>query len=324
MAVETAIPAGYDSRVFVGVTEAARKQGIDADKLEIEEYVLRTVGNDLYIVGKELHPEQYHGSRPRYSEPWNPLATECVHSGTLLGVYEVLENYLGVRWLWPGDLGTYVPRRSTIVIPEIDKTVKPRLLYRNLGGWDLPQIFLTGSYFGRKVPRNYRVGGLSEELVSKLVFPTEEAGYTYGKAVEVYHRRHRRVTQIEDPRVRPGLACDRGRHRLVGASTAKNIPNGLPCAPTGNADSKCPEPALDSAVRLQSRTASLHCGRGLGRRRRVDIGRSRRRRRKHVSLSAMPGLGRSAATRFPGGFAPPEIHAAGHGRSLRPLLESGL
>ena len=136
----------------MGVSEAARKQGIDADKLAIEEYVLRTVGNDLYIVGKELHPEQYHGSRPRYSEPWNPLAMECVHSGTLLGVYEVLEDYLGVRWLWPGDLGTYVPRRNTIVIPELDTTVKPRLLYRNLGGWDLPQIWLTGSYFGRKVP----------------------------------------------------------------------------------------------------------------------------------------------------------------------------
>ena len=67
------------------MSEAARKQGIDADKLAIEEYVLRTVGNDLYIVGKELRPEQYHGSRPRYSEPWNPLAMECVHSGTLLG-----------------------------------------------------------------------------------------------------------------------------------------------------------------------------------------------------------------------------------------------
>ena len=201
VALETDIPAGYDARVFVGVSDAARKQGIDADKLAIEEYVLRTVGSDLFIVGKELLPEQYQGSRPRYSEPWNPLAMECVHSGTLLGVYEVLEDCLGVRWLWPGDLGTYVPRCNTIAIPETNKIGKPRLLYRNLGSWDLPQIYLTGSYFGRKVPRNYRVGGLSEELVSKLVFPTEEAAYTYGKAVEVYHRRHRRVTQIEEPRV---------------------------------------------------------------------------------------------------------------------------
>src|ERR1700675_2843552 len=40
VAVETNVPEGYDSRFFVGVTDAARKQGIDADKLQIEEYVL--------------------------------------------------------------------------------------------------------------------------------------------------------------------------------------------------------------------------------------------------------------------------------------------
>ncbi len=208
--VETEIPDGYDSHVFVGACEAAQKQGLNADSLAIEEYRLRTVGSDLYVLGKELFPEQYNGSRPRYSEPWNPLAMECVHSGTLLGIYDLLENVLGVRWLWPGDLGTYVPRTQTVVIPAMDTTVKPRLLYRNLGGWDLPQIWLTGSYFGRKVPRNYRVGGLSEEIVNKLVFPTEDAGFAYGRAVEIYHRRHRRVTQIEDPR------CLIGSHVIAG------------------------------------------------------------------------------------------------------------
>ncbi len=51
------------------------------------------------------------------------------------------------------------------------------------------------------MPRNFRVGGLSEELVNKLVFPNADAAFAYGKAVEVYHRRHRRLTQIEEPRV---------------------------------------------------------------------------------------------------------------------------
>ena len=200
VAVETAIPSGCTSRVFVGVTAAAKKQGIDAEKLPIEEYILRTVGPDMYIVGKELRPGEYHGTRPLYSEPWNPLAMECVYSGTLLGVYEILENDLGVQWLWPGELGTYVPRQSTVMLAARDKTVKPRLVYRNLGGWDLPQIYLTGSYFGRRIRPDYRVGGLSKEIVRQLVFPTEEAGYTYGRAVEIFNRRHRRVTQIEAPR----------------------------------------------------------------------------------------------------------------------------
>jgi hypothetical protein len=198
---ETSIPSEYVSRIFVGVTDAAKRQGIDIKNLQIEEYVLRTVGTDLYILGKELWPEDYHGTRPRYSEPWNPLSTECVHSGTLLGIYEILETNLGVRWLWPGELGTYVPTQTTIVLPSIDKTGKPRMFYRNLGGWDLPQIYLTGCFFGKRVRRDYRVGGLSAEVVRNLVFPTEEAGFTYGRAVEIFNRRHRRITQIEAPRV---------------------------------------------------------------------------------------------------------------------------
>lgn len=200
VALETNIPPGYASRIFVGECDAARKQGIDFDRLAIEEYVVRTAGNDLYIVGRELTSDEYHGTRPRYSEPWNPLSMECVHSGTLLGVYDLLEKHLGVRWLWPGELGTYVPRSRSISLPNLDATVQPRLTYRNLGGWDLPQIYLTGCFFGKNVPRDYKVGGLPEELVAKLVFPSEEAGFEYGKAMEIFNRRHRRVVQIENNR----------------------------------------------------------------------------------------------------------------------------
>ena len=98
VAVETAIPQGYPTRIFVGAAEAALAQGIDPNTLEIEEYVLRTVGDDLCILGKEMFREQYKGTRP-HGEPWNPLSGECMHSGALFGVYEVLERYLGVRWL---------------------------------------------------------------------------------------------------------------------------------------------------------------------------------------------------------------------------------
>ncbi len=201
VSVETAIPQGYPTRIFVGTTKAALAQGIDPNPLDIEEYVLRTVGNDLYILGKEMRREEYKGTRP-HGEPWNPLSGECVHSGTLFGVYEVLERYLGVRWLWPGELGTYVPRTHTIEIPHLDKTVKPRLLYRNLGGWDLRHIHLSGVMYDRK--RKPQPGGftrISEEILRNLIFPTEEAGHAYGLAMHVYLRRHRRVTPIEPVRV---------------------------------------------------------------------------------------------------------------------------
>ncbi len=112
LATETDIPPGYDYRVFVGACQAARSQGFDPDALEIESICLRTAGKDLYILGKELFPEQYHGSRPLYSEPWNPLAMECVHSGTLLGVYELLEDVVGVALALARRLGNVCPAAS--------------------------------------------------------------------------------------------------------------------------------------------------------------------------------------------------------------------
>ncbi len=43
-------------------------------------------------------------------------------AGTLFAVYEFLEK-LGVRWLWPGDLGTYVPKLTTIALEVTDRPV---------------------------------------------------------------------------------------------------------------------------------------------------------------------------------------------------------
>ncbi|MFO8082182.1 MAG: DUF4838 domain-containing protein [Armatimonadota bacterium] len=58
--------------------------------------------------------------------------------GTEFGVYEFLERYLGVRWLMPGDDGTYVPEMATIEVP--DEAVR-----------DEPAFF-SRKYFGLRPP----------------------------------------------------------------------------------------------------------------------------------------------------------------------------
>ncbi len=211
VALETNIPASYESRIFVGATRAAQKRGIESDRLDVEEFVLRTFGHDLFIVGKELHPDRELKTSRSHGEPRNPLSSECVHSGTLFGVYEVLERHVGVRWLWPGDLGTFVPRDDTIELPELDETARPRLHYRDLGGWDLRHIHLAGIQYGK--PRALISGGFTrvpEATRKNLMFATDDAGHAFGKAMEVYLRRHRRVTPIEPMRV------PRNAHQVAG------------------------------------------------------------------------------------------------------------
>lgn len=104
-------------RVYVGGTEALKAQGIHVDALGPDTFVLRTIGANLYIAGNEQDDQE-------------PLDEANPFSGTLFGVYEVLERAVGVRWLWPGELGTYVPSSDHLSIEELDEVIKPALQFR--------------------------------------------------------------------------------------------------------------------------------------------------------------------------------------------------
>ncbi len=53
--------------------------------------------------------------------------------GTEFAVYDFLERYLGVRWLFPGEIGTHVPSHKTVDIPIKVIYEKPRYLMRRFG-----------------------------------------------------------------------------------------------------------------------------------------------------------------------------------------------
>lgn len=110
-------PNGPLARVYIGPTAAAARAGIDAKALSPDEFVLRGARDSLCIAGRDSD------GKPLDPDTW---------AGTLFGVYEVLENVMGVRWLWPGELGEHVPPTKSIVIPAMDKIVAPRLIIRRL------------------------------------------------------------------------------------------------------------------------------------------------------------------------------------------------
>ena len=58
-------------------------------------------------------------------------------SGTAFAVYEFLERYLGVRWIWPGKDGEIVPECRNLNLPETTFVFKPVLrssVWRSSGG----------------------------------------------------------------------------------------------------------------------------------------------------------------------------------------------
>lgn len=93
-------------KIVLGLDEYAASLGVSADANVLGEqgYILRTVGENLVIAG-------------------TPAA------GTLYGVYDFLENCLGVRWYTPGEI--QVPKLETVPLPELNKTFAPPFLWRH-------------------------------------------------------------------------------------------------------------------------------------------------------------------------------------------------
>lgn len=159
---ESEAPAEVHARVYIGETEAARRNGIESERLQREAYTMRSVGNDLFIVGRD--------------DDGDPLRQDNPNVGTLFGVYEFLERFLGVRWLWPGELGTYVPKSKTIEFWSVNETHAPALTFR-LMVWSRIRAIAQGGQ------------ALSEED-SRLGFSPEGAR-RYGQALQILLRRHR-------------------------------------------------------------------------------------------------------------------------------------
>ena len=102
---ERSLTGNRASRIYVGWTEYAGRQGIDTSKLGEEEWVIRTIDDDLVLTG----------GRPR---------------GTMYAVYEFLEDHVGCHWL---DRETEViPSKPTLEVGSLDIRAKPHFWQRQL------------------------------------------------------------------------------------------------------------------------------------------------------------------------------------------------
>lgn len=105
-------------RLVVGNGTTARALKADAGQLPVDTYVVKTRGNVLLFNG---HDTQVTQLGHQVGE-WN--------AATAWAAGRFLEEQLGVRWLWPGEVGTYVPQRKTIVLPNLNIQARPALEQR--------------------------------------------------------------------------------------------------------------------------------------------------------------------------------------------------
>ena len=123
--------------IYVGATRAAEAAGLGQKKFDKEAWAIRSTPQALYLTGGENDQELMPFNNRKYDfketaihrkyNGINPLARR----GTLYSVTEFLQRVCGVRWLWPGELGTTFQERATLTVPDnLNITGAPRFLYR--------------------------------------------------------------------------------------------------------------------------------------------------------------------------------------------------
>jgi hypothetical protein len=102
---------------FVGDKAAEGCLGQRLSPWQREEYVLRTIPIGLVLAGD-------YGE----GDPWSPLT----RAGSMMAVYTVLDDHLGVHWFWPAPAGEHVPHDPQATLPRLDRRAVPKFSIRSV------------------------------------------------------------------------------------------------------------------------------------------------------------------------------------------------
>lgn len=98
--------------ILIGQSNLAKARGVDTSSLEPETLIVKTAQGALVLAGED------GGS------------SSNARTGTLWAVYDFLQDQLGCRWIWPGEIGRVIPRRSTIEVRDLDIRETPLVKVR--------------------------------------------------------------------------------------------------------------------------------------------------------------------------------------------------
>ncbi len=141
--------------IYVGASAGTNAAGITTTGLDQEFYIIRTVGGNLHLVGRDTG-----------DDAWQDLS-DC-QPGTLFSVFHFLGEMLGVRWLWPGESGRFVPTNANVTVPAVNLTAGPALVQRK---FRTPRI---GAYLNGLDSYGFGVPVLPESDTRKMELALEE------------------------------------------------------------------------------------------------------------------------------------------------------
>lgn len=108
-------------RILVGQSDLLKSKGVDTTQLPRETFIVKTLDGALVLAGEDGGDVNVRKAR---------LDNLRVRTGTLYAVYDFLQDQLGVRWLWPGELGEVIPKAATVTVNDLNIQETPKLFQR--------------------------------------------------------------------------------------------------------------------------------------------------------------------------------------------------
>jgi len=113
------------SHLFLGVNQWSEAAGVSLSGVAFDGFVTLAKGGDVFIAGED---DPKVNTVDRIKRPsWG---SHSYDHGTLNGVYGFLEKFAGVRFYFPGELGTCIVRKKSLDIPEGRTVTEPALTIR--------------------------------------------------------------------------------------------------------------------------------------------------------------------------------------------------
>jgi hypothetical protein len=124
--------------IVVGDNHLSREAGINVDKLPRDAGVIKITERMAFIAGcddeKKSEKEVEGAFRAGIWGNMYERASE-------FAVYEFLERFVGVRFYFPGRLGTIVPAHTELQLPVIEIVNNPDYTYRDYAAWEMGAWF---------------------------------------------------------------------------------------------------------------------------------------------------------------------------------------
>jgi hypothetical protein len=172
---------------FVGQAAATQLLGKDPSPWKTEEWILKTVPRGIVLAG---HDEK--------GSPWST----SVAAGSMLAVYTLLDEQLGVHWFWPGEFGEHIPKNRNAVLPVLDLRKHPAFEIRNVSlGYSSVYHTKTFNDESRKWARRNRLGWVRSAVFGHSWF------YAFNLRNDESFKAHPEWFALVDGKRRPPQLC---------------------------------------------------------------------------------------------------------------------